>query len=173
MAWKVCEVMSKHISNRKSQLNLKRFQEVQVKSVVAQICQTHCFALYLGFRVDLMLEWDSLHGRSESNRLLRVLFGNPRGFNAHMALKIASKLNLERFKEVQVERVWNPSGFNARMGLVMCEVISKHILNRKSGSNLKRIQEEQVKRVVEQVNQTYRFVLYFGIKVDVMLEWDS
>ncbi|KAF7832156.1 uncharacterized protein G2W53_014489 [Senna tora] len=48
IAWKVCEVMSKHILNRKLRLNLKRIQEVQVKHVVAQGSQTNRFALYLG-----------------------------------------------------------------------------------------------------------------------------
>ncbi|KAF7841506.1 uncharacterized protein G2W53_003804 [Senna tora] len=59
IAWKVCEVMSKYILNRKSQLNLKRNEEVQVKCVDAQVNQTVRFALYLGIHVDLMLEWDS------------------------------------------------------------------------------------------------------------------
>ncbi|KAF7839115.1 uncharacterized protein G2W53_007597 [Senna tora] len=59
IAWKVCEVMSKHILNKKSLLNLKRIQEIQVKRVVAQESQTDRFALYLEIRVDLMLEWDS------------------------------------------------------------------------------------------------------------------
>ncbi|KAF7835556.1 uncharacterized protein G2W53_010415 [Senna tora] len=36
-----------------------------------------------------------------------------------------------------------------------------------------RIEEVQVKRVVAQVSQTYRFGLYFGLRVDLMLEWDS
>ncbi|KAF7835408.1 uncharacterized protein G2W53_010267 [Senna tora] len=40
-------------------LNLKRIQIVQVKRVVAQVIQTDLFALYLGIRVNLMLEWDS------------------------------------------------------------------------------------------------------------------
>ncbi|KAF7839160.1 uncharacterized protein G2W53_007642 [Senna tora] len=57
--WRVCEVMSKHNWNRKSRMNLKRIQEVQVKRVVAQVSQTDRFAMYLGIRVDLKLECDS------------------------------------------------------------------------------------------------------------------
>ncbi|KAF7823999.1 uncharacterized protein G2W53_022143 [Senna tora] len=57
--WKEYEVMCKHILNQKSLLNLKRVQEVQAKSVVAQVSQTDRFALYLGIRLNLMLEWDS------------------------------------------------------------------------------------------------------------------
>ncbi|KAF7832102.1 uncharacterized protein G2W53_014435 [Senna tora] len=59
IAWMVCKVMSKHILNRKSRLNLKKIQEVQVKGVVALVSQTDSFLLYLGIQVDLMLEWDS------------------------------------------------------------------------------------------------------------------
>ncbi|KAF7839149.1 uncharacterized protein G2W53_007631 [Senna tora] len=40
-------------------MNFKRFQERQVKRVVAQVGHTDRFALYLGIRVDLMLKWDS------------------------------------------------------------------------------------------------------------------
>ncbi|KAF7812411.1 uncharacterized protein G2W53_033387 [Senna tora] len=58
-AWKEYGVMSKHILNQNSRLNPKRFQEVQVKRVVAQVSQTDRFALYLGIRLDLELEWDS------------------------------------------------------------------------------------------------------------------
>ncbi|KAF7832240.1 uncharacterized protein G2W53_014573 [Senna tora] len=31
----------------------------------------------------------------------------------------------------------------------------------------------KLKRVDAQVSQTDRFALYFGIRVDLMLEWDS
>ncbi|KAF7812574.1 uncharacterized protein G2W53_033550 [Senna tora] len=78
ITWKVCQVLSKHIMNYKSRLNLKRTQEVQV--------QTCCFT-------------------SESNRSVRVVFGNPSGFKARMGLVISWKV---------------------------CQVMPNHILNRKS-----------------------------------------
>ncbi|KAF7832137.1 uncharacterized protein G2W53_014470 [Senna tora] len=59
IAWMECEVMSKRNLNRTLKLSLKRIQEVQVKRVVAQVCQTDHFALHLGIQVDSMLEWDS------------------------------------------------------------------------------------------------------------------
>ncbi|KAF7839120.1 uncharacterized protein G2W53_007602 [Senna tora] len=59
IVWKECEVMPKHILNQKSRLNPKRTQEVQVSHVVAQMSRIDRFVLYLGIRVDLMLEWDS------------------------------------------------------------------------------------------------------------------
>ncbi|KAF7812408.1 uncharacterized protein G2W53_033384 [Senna tora] len=59
VAWKEFEVMPKHILNQNLRLNFKRFEEVQAKHVVTQVSQTDRFALYLGIRVDLMLEQDS------------------------------------------------------------------------------------------------------------------
>ncbi|KAF7832140.1 uncharacterized protein G2W53_014473 [Senna tora] len=63
------------------------------------------------------------------------------------------------------------------MGLVIawkeCEVMCKNILNQKERLNLKIIQEVQVKRVIAQVSKTDRFVLYAGIRVKLMLGWDS
>ncbi|KAF7832016.1 uncharacterized protein G2W53_014390 [Senna tora] len=37
----------------------KEDKKYKFKRVVAQVSQTDRFALYLGIRVDLMLEWDS------------------------------------------------------------------------------------------------------------------
>ncbi|KAF7832149.1 uncharacterized protein G2W53_014482 [Senna tora] len=59
IAWKVREVMCKHILNRKSRLNVKRIQEEQVKCDVAKVSPTDRFALYLAIRGDLIIEWDS------------------------------------------------------------------------------------------------------------------
>ncbi|KAF7839121.1 uncharacterized protein G2W53_007603 [Senna tora] len=58
IAWKECEVMSKQLLNQKSRMNLKRIPEVQVKRIVAQVSPTDRFAMYLGIRVDLILECD-------------------------------------------------------------------------------------------------------------------
>ncbi|KAF7812409.1 uncharacterized protein G2W53_033385 [Senna tora] len=133
LACEECKVMSKLILIQNLRLNLKRFQELQVKRVVAQVSQIDHFALHLGI---------------------------PSGFNGRMGLMIAWK-----------------RGFNAQMGLVITwkefEVTSKHILNQNSRLNLKIFQEEQVKCVVAEVSQTDRFALYLGIRVNLMLEWDS
>ncbi|KAF7839109.1 uncharacterized protein G2W53_007591 [Senna tora] len=77
-----------------------------------------------------------------------------------------SRLNLNRLQEVQVKRVVAQVIQTDRF------TMSKNILNQKSRLNLKRIQEVYIKRVVAQVSQTDRFMLYFGIPVDLMLEWD-
>ncbi|KAF7812421.1 uncharacterized protein G2W53_033397 [Senna tora] len=47
ITWKVCEVMAKHILNRKSRLKLKTIPEVQDKRVIGHVSQTNRFALYL------------------------------------------------------------------------------------------------------------------------------
>ncbi|KAF7832147.1 uncharacterized protein G2W53_014480 [Senna tora] len=59
IAWKVREVMRKQILNQKSRLTLKRIHREQVKCVVAQVSQTHRFALFSGIRVVLMPKWIS------------------------------------------------------------------------------------------------------------------
>ncbi|KAF7835409.1 uncharacterized protein G2W53_010268 [Senna tora] len=152
IAWKECEVISRHILNQKSRLILKRIQELQVKSVFAQVRQIDRFVLYFGnpsgfnARMELVIAWKDCEVRSESNRSLRVLFENPRAFNPRMGHVIAWK---------------------------KCESIPQHILNQKSRLNLNRIQEVQVKHVVAQVSQKDCFALYLRIRVDLMLEWDS
>ncbi|KAF7839134.1 uncharacterized protein G2W53_007616 [Senna tora] len=55
IAWKVCQVMSKHILKKQSRLNIK----VQVKRVVAQVSETDRYVLYFGIGVDLKLYRDS------------------------------------------------------------------------------------------------------------------
>ncbi|KAF7808097.1 uncharacterized protein G2W53_040258 [Senna tora] len=59
IAWKVCQVMPKHILNCKSRLNLKKLKKYKFKYVVAQVSETDRFALYLGIQVVLMFKWGS------------------------------------------------------------------------------------------------------------------
>ncbi|KAF7832172.1 uncharacterized protein G2W53_014505 [Senna tora] len=94
MAWKVCEVMSKHILNQQLRLNIKGIHEVYVKYVVAQVSQTDRFALYLEIRVDLMLYWDSCsHGRKVCEVMPKHI------------LNQKLPLNDKRNQEVPVKRV--------------------------------------------------------------------
>ncbi|KAF7814910.1 uncharacterized protein G2W53_028879 [Senna tora] len=69
------------------------------------------------------------------------------------------------------------SRFNARMGFAIarkvCQVMSKHILNRNRDSISKELKKYLFKRVVAQVSENDRFALYLGIQVDLMLEWGS
>ncbi|KAF7835176.1 uncharacterized protein G2W53_010035 [Senna tora] len=62
ITWEVSQVMYKHILKGKRRLDLKRIQEGQVR----MCCRTR-----------------------ESNRCVRVVFGNPKGSNARMRLLIA------------------------------------------------------------------------------------
>ncbi|KAF7835027.1 uncharacterized protein G2W53_009886 [Senna tora] len=73
--------------------------------------------------------------------------------------------------------IGSPSRSNGRMGLVIawevCQVMSEHISKGKVRLNLKRIQESHVRpccRTTES-NGCVRVVL--GIRVDLILEWDS
>ncbi|KAF7814954.1 uncharacterized protein G2W53_028923 [Senna tora] len=59
MAWKVCQVMSKHILNGKPLLNLKRIQEAQVRTCCRTCESDRCLRVVLEIRMDLMLDWDS------------------------------------------------------------------------------------------------------------------
>ncbi|KAF7835177.1 uncharacterized protein G2W53_010036 [Senna tora] len=73
--------------------------------------------------------------------------------------------------------IGNPSASNARRGLLIAwevsQVMSEHILNGKPRLNLKRIQEAEVRTCchTSELNGCVRVVL--GIRVGLMLEWDS
>ncbi|KAF7835175.1 uncharacterized protein G2W53_010034 [Senna tora] len=86
-------------------------------------------------------------------------------------------LSHKSVKRMRSRCIGNPSGCNARMGLVIawevCQVMSKHILNGKPRLNIKRIQEAEVRTCcrTSESNGCVRVVL--GIRVRLMLEWDS
>ncbi|KAF7835186.1 uncharacterized protein G2W53_010045 [Senna tora] len=73
--------------------------------------------------------------------------------------------------------IGNPSGSIARMGLVIAweqrQVMSKHILKGRQRLNLETIQEAQVLTCwrTSESNGCVRVVL--GIRVGLLLEWDS
>ncbi|KAF7814948.1 uncharacterized protein G2W53_028917 [Senna tora] len=73
--------------------------------------------------------------------------------------------------------IGNPSGSNARMGLViaweLCQVISKPILKGKLRMNLKRILEAQVRTRCRTSESSGCVRIVLGIRVGLMLEWDS
>ncbi|KAF7835034.1 uncharacterized protein G2W53_009893 [Senna tora] len=158
--WEVCQVMPKHILKGKPRLNLNIIQEAQVRTCSRTSESNGCFRVVLGIRVDLMLEWDSCsHGRGVKQMRSRCI-GNLRGSNALMALVIA----------------WE-GRFNGRKGLAIiwevCQYISEYISNGKPRLKLKRIQEAQVRTCsrTSESNGCVRVVL--GIRVDLMLQWDS
>ncbi|KAF7835036.1 uncharacterized protein G2W53_009895 [Senna tora] len=181
IAWQEYQFMSKHIFKGKPRFNLKRVQEAQVQTCcrtsgsngcihvvfgnpngfnarmglvipceVRLCCRTselnECIRVVLGIGVDFMVEWDSLSHGCESNGCVRVVFGIPKASNARMGLVI----------------VWEA-----------CQVMSKNILKGKQPLNLKRIQEAQVRTCcrTSESNGCVRVVL--GIRVSLMLEWDS
>ncbi|KAF7835035.1 uncharacterized protein G2W53_009894 [Senna tora] len=58
IAWEVCQVMSKNILKGERRLNHKRIQEVQVRTCCRTSESNECVRAVLGFRVDVMLEWE-------------------------------------------------------------------------------------------------------------------
>ncbi|KAF7835178.1 uncharacterized protein G2W53_010037 [Senna tora] len=96
---------------------------------------------------------------SESNGCVRIVLG----------IRVGLMLEFDSFSY--------GSGSIARMGLEigreMCQVISKHILKGKPRLNLERIREAQV-RTCCRTSESYRCVrVVLGIRVRLMLEWDS
>ncbi|KAF7839135.1 uncharacterized protein G2W53_007617 [Senna tora] len=87
IAWKERHVMSKHILNKKSQLNIKRIQEVQVIRDVAQVRQIDRFAFGFNAGPGLVI------ARKEYEVMLKYI------------LKQKSRLKLKRIEEVPVKHV--------------------------------------------------------------------
>ncbi|KAF7801152.1 uncharacterized protein G2W53_044915 [Senna tora] len=157
ITWEVCQVMSEHILNGKLLLNLNIIQEAQVR----MCCRT-----------------------SESNRCVRVVFGNPSGSNARMAFVVAWEKH--KFEGV-VAQVSQTDAFALYLGIrvdLMLQCDSrldgrcvKSCLNTFKTENrdsiLTEFKKQKFDRVVAQVSQTDAFALYLGIRVDLMLEWDS
>ncbi|KAF7800563.1 uncharacterized protein G2W53_045014 [Senna tora] len=133
---------------------------------------------------------------SESNGCVHVVFGNPKGSNARMGLVIAWEMRShfirnpsgsnarmgfvntwEGVKQMRSRCIGNPSGPNARMGLViaweLCQVMTKHILKGKPLLNLKRIQEAQVRTCCRTSESNRCIRVLWGIRVGLMLKWDS
>ncbi|KAF7800564.1 uncharacterized protein G2W53_045015 [Senna tora] len=159
ITWEVCQVMYKYILRGKLQLNPKRIQEAQVRTCCRTNESNGCVRVVLRIRVGLMLDWESRSiGRiqeaqvrtccrtSESNGCVRVVFGNPKGSNARMGLVIA----------------WE-----------VCQAISEHILNGKPRFNLKRIQEAQVRTCCRTSESNGSVRVVFGIRVGLIVEWES
>ncbi|KAF7835182.1 uncharacterized protein G2W53_010041 [Senna tora] len=182
IAWEVCQVLANHILNGKSRLNLKRIQEAQVRTCCRTCESNRCVCVVLRIRVGLMLEWDSRsYGRiqeaqvrtccrtSESNGCVRVVLG--------IRVGLSSIGTRDRMGGMRSRCIGYPSGSNGRMGLVitweLCQFMSKHILMGKRRLNLKRIQEAQVRTCCRTSESNGCVCVVLGIRVGLMVEWDS
>ncbi|KAF7835179.1 uncharacterized protein G2W53_010038 [Senna tora] len=162
IAWELCQLMSKNILIGKQRLNLKRIQEAQVQTC----CRT--------------IESQKNPGSTSSNVLSHkgVKRMRSRCIGNQMALMLEWDLRSHgRFKRMRSRCIGNPSGSKARMGLVIAwdlyQVMSKHILKGKRRLNLKRLHEAQV-RTCCRTSESNGFVrVVLGIRVGLMLEWDS
>ncbi|KAF7812674.1 uncharacterized protein G2W53_033650 [Senna tora] len=162
-------IMSQHIPDDKSRSDLGNLHELRGKRLVAQkpsriTRQKTCCA-------------------SESNTSVRIVFANRSGFDAPIGVVLAweeggSCLNIFRMtNHGQISKTF--TNFEAkdllrnRLGMGGAWIMSQHIPDEKSRSDLKNLHELRGKRLVAQVSQTRRFTLYSRTGVVLILQLDS
>ncbi|KAF7800817.1 uncharacterized protein G2W53_044699 [Senna tora] len=59
IAWKCVKSFQNTFSIENRDRISKELKKYKFKRVIAQVSQTDCIAMYLGIRIDLMLEWGS------------------------------------------------------------------------------------------------------------------
>ncbi|KAF7834954.1 uncharacterized protein G2W53_009813 [Senna tora] len=129
---------------------LENLHELRGKRLVAQVSQTRQFALHSRTGVVLMLRLESSwHGRSVD----RVLTYSGR----QIAVGSQKPSRITRQKTC-CARAW---------------IVSKHIPDEKSRSNLRNLHELRGKRLVAQMSQTRRFELYSRTGVVLILRFES
>ncbi|KAF7834935.1 uncharacterized protein G2W53_009794 [Senna tora] len=156
--------------------------ELRLKRLVAQVSQTHRFALYSRTGVVLMLRLESSwHGRSVDHVL--TYSGRQIAVGSQKSSRITRQKTCcasESNTSVRVVLA-NGSGFDAPIGVVLaweergsCLSIFR-TTNRddKSRSDLRNLHELRGQRLVAQVSQTRRFALYSRTEVVLMLRLES
>ncbi|KAF7812662.1 uncharacterized protein G2W53_033638 [Senna tora] len=142
-------IMSQHIPDEKSRSDLRNLHELRSKTLVAQVSQTRPFALYSRTGVVLMLRLESSwHGRSAD----------------HVSTYSGRKIAVGSQK---------PSRITRQNTCCATWIKSQHILDNKSRPDLRNFHELRGKRLVAQVSQTRRFVLYSRTRVVLMLQLES
>ncbi|KAF7802636.1 uncharacterized protein G2W53_041747 [Senna tora] len=120
---------------------------------------------------------------SESNTSVRVVFANRSGFDAQIAVVLAWE---ERGSCLNIFRTTNHgrtsetfTNYEAkdlmrnRFGMGGAWIMSEHIPDDKSRSDLRNLHELLGKRLVAQVSQTRRFALYLRTGVVLMVQLES
>ncbi|KAF7812658.1 uncharacterized protein G2W53_033634 [Senna tora] len=120
---------------------------------------------------------------SESNTSFRVVFANRSGFDAPIGVVLAWE---ERGSPLNIFRTTNRGRISEtftnyeakdllcnRLGMGGAWIMSQHIPDDKSQSDLRNLHELRGKRLVAQVGQTHRFALYSRIGVSLMLQLES
>ncbi|KAF7814942.1 uncharacterized protein G2W53_028911 [Senna tora] len=170
-------------ANKKSPSDHKNLHELRCKTLVAQVCETRRFSLYLRTGVDLMLQLESSwHGRSVDHVLTYSGREIASGFQAPIGVFMAweergSCLNIfrtrnhgrtsETFMDYEAKDLLRNHGVGGVWNM------SEHIPNEKSRSNIRNLDELRGKRLVAQVSETRRFALYLLTGFDLMLQLES
>ncbi|KAF7821049.1 uncharacterized protein G2W53_026504 [Senna tora] len=131
----------------------KNLHELRGKSLVAQVSETRRLALYLRTRVELMLELVSSWRWRSVDHILTYS-----GEEIADGCKKPSRITRQKTCCASTGRAW---------------IMSYHILDDKSWSDLRNLHELRGKTLVAQVTETRRFVLYLRTRVDLMLELES
>ncbi|KAF7820799.1 uncharacterized protein G2W53_026254 [Senna tora] len=97
-------IMSEHIPNDKSWLDLRNLHELRGKRLVAQVSETRRFALYLRTGVDLILELESSRHGVERGSCLNIFRTTNRASNVRNLHELRAKdLCAKAFSEVRRE----------------------------------------------------------------------
>ncbi|KAF7812703.1 uncharacterized protein G2W53_033679 [Senna tora] len=171
-------IMSQHISDDKSRSDLRNLHELRGKRLVGQMSQPRRFAFYLRTRVFLILGLESSwHGRSGDK--VSTYFGRKIAVGSQKPSRITrQKTCCPSESNTSVRVVFsNRSCFGCSnwslLGMGGAWIMSQHIPDDKSRSDLRKNHELRGKRLVTQVSQTRRFALYWRTRVVLMLQLES
>ncbi|KAF7812684.1 uncharacterized protein G2W53_033660 [Senna tora] len=148
IAW----IMSQHIPDDKSRSDFRNLHQLRGKRLVAQVSQTRRFALYSRTGVVFMLQLESSwHGRSVDH--VSTYSGRQIAVGSRKPSRITRQ-------KTCCARAW---------------IMSQHIPNDKSRSDLRNLHELRGKRLVAQVSETRRFANRSGFDapIGVVLAWEE
>ncbi|KAF7834962.1 uncharacterized protein G2W53_009821 [Senna tora] len=138
----------------KSRSDLRNLHELRGKRLVAQVSQTHRFANRSGFDapIGVVLAWE------ERRSCLNI-------FRTTNRDQISETFTNYEAKDL----------LRNRLGMGGAWIMSQHISDDKSRSDLRNLHELRGKRLVEQVSQTRRFANRSGFDapIGVVLAWDE
>ncbi|KAF7812691.1 uncharacterized protein G2W53_033667 [Senna tora] len=147
-------IMSQHIPDEKSQLDLRNLHEIRGKRLVAQVSQTRRFANRSGLNapIGVVLAWE------ERGSCLNIFRTTNRG-------RISETFTNYEAKDL----------LRDRLGMGGAWIMSQHIPDDKSRSDLRNLHELRGKRLVAQVSQTRQFANRSGFDdpIRVVLAWEE
>ncbi|KAF7823865.1 uncharacterized protein G2W53_022009 [Senna tora] len=151
------------------------------KRLVAQVSETRPFALYLRTGVDLMFQLESSrHGRSVDHLLTysgrQIVVGSQKTSRITRYGRSVDHVITYSERKIAVgsqktSRITRQKTCSASMGGAW--IMSSHIPDDKSRSDLRKLHELRGKTLVAQVSETRRFALHIRIGMDLMLKLES